>query len=764
MNNFLNQFPYSDFHEMNLDWIIRRVKELAMEMQSFTVVNKIAYADPIEWNITTQYPAFNIVYDVDSARLMISKQPVPAGVSINNTDYWTLVSPFKIDDAFSTTSINPVTNRTVTAKFNDVDSDIHDLNEDLSDETSARISGDNTLRSRIDTTDNNLAAEIEARDSADTAINGRIDTTNANLTTETTARTAADVALGARIDNIIALTPGSTTGDAELADIRIGANGVEYATAGDAVRSQVEDLNASIVGDSIAYGKALIIAIGAEESNKAINCPTTNIGKNISNVLQSSTGSNVYKIDISNSNSVSYPLFITNAAFGSVITDKDGMILQTYYNTTEADGTLHTFDTSDPNCKYLYLGTNSTLEALSWSVTIYKKSITQDINTMMNSIINNNELLFSLSVSPTIEQGNESPTGGPTSSSTRCRTIPLIVDEDYKKISVSESGKKFRATFYTSFTTRNSSTLIATGSNTNWSANVLNTDIPDTAKSFVISMAYSDDSSIEPSDCSLVEIALISRGDQFKDKTISILGDSISTYAGDDATTGPDGHLIADGTWTYAGNHCRYPTVYLDNVDYIYWKMLIDNLGLKLAVNDSWAGSMVSWTGGEGGDYGADKYIASPTRIGHLDDNGTPDYILVNAGTNDIGHDVPIGTFNTESPLNYTDEQIAALPVNTFADAYRALLIRLQKAYPLAKVIVMLPNYTTSYYDPTEADAYLEIIKEACDYFGVPYIDVRTSGITMYNTGTYTGDGIHPNPNGMKLIYNKVNKFFKYQL
>lgn len=91
---FINKYPYTDIHELNLDWILGQMLQLRTDMKDFVNQNTIKYADPIQWNIITQYPANTVVVDPNTGNAYISSQPVPAGVALTDEDYWSVIGNF----------------------------------------------------------------------------------------------------------------------------------------------------------------------------------------------------------------------------------------------------------------------------------------------------------------------------------------------------------------------------------------------------------------------------------------------------------------------------------------------------------------------------------------------------------------------------------------------------------------------------------------------------------------------------------------------
>ena len=248
-------------------------------------------------------------------------------------------------------------------------------------------------------------------------------------------------------------------------------------------------------------------------------------------------------------------------------------------------------------------------------------------------------------------------------------------------------------------------------------------------------------------DGTVVTVPIVSTSRSFVGKVISIMGDSISTFEG--WIPVDDGHNL---------NHRkRYPQANLfDDVRLTWWHMLITNLGAKLGVNDSWAGSMVSNTATtNSGDLGPDACMSSVTRITNLGSNGTPDLIFFYGGTNDAARNVPMGTFD---PSKFQQVDLTTTTWSTFADAYAVAIMRMQYFYPDAKIIAMTPTWTTSYYTPQRLNEVAKMIEEVCDYYGVAVVDLRKCGINRNNLDKTLGDGIHPSALGMEMIEKYLRK------
>lgn len=197
-------------------------------------------------------------------------------------------------------------------------------------------------------------------------------------------------------------------------------------------------------------------------------------------------------------------------------------------------------------------------------------------------------------------------------------------------------------------------------------------------------------------------------------RKISILGDSISTFAG-----------YTPREAVFYDSYVQWETGVKD-VEDTWWMQVIRELNGELGINHSLAGSMVSGN--------LSTSAMSYERIKKLGENGTPDVILVSAGCNDWG--------------------FCVLP-EEFEEAYRIMLHRIKEKYPHTEIwCATLPEgkepqgQTFFNIDSTISKrVYSEIIRENVKKAQVGIADLANSGIEYE-----TVDGVHPNKEGMRTL------------
>lgn len=219
---------------------------------------------------------------------------------------------------------------------------------------------------------------------------------------------------------------------------------------------------------------------------------------------------------------------------------------------------------------------------------------------------------------------------------------------------------------------------------------------------------------------------------KFKDKYISIIGDSISTFEAWLPAGYPSFYTVANSCFT--GVYGARET---------WWGRVLKHFGAELLVNNSWSGSYVC----KPPYCEIESYGCSNSRACGLDADGiVPDHVIAYIGTNDRGAGFP-PTSDDKSDLS------------VFENAYREMLVKIKNTYPSAEIWCCTFPKTTCKNDPclqlpevwkgVPIEEHREIIRRVAKAANCHIIEL-TGGTCD------TSDGLHPNYEGMEYIADKV--------
>lgn len=253
--------------------------------------------------------------------------------------------------------------------------------------------------------------------------------------------------------------------------------------------------------------------------------------------------------------------------------------------------------------------------------------------------------------------------------------------------------------------------------------------------------------------------ALAASASDFAGKTVSVLGDSISTYPGvsNDASSNS----------TIGGNALYYTEgklgVYRADT---WWQQAVDALDMELLVNNAWSGSAIhaKRNGAEA------AYIDRCVQLHNDTTDKDPDVIWSFIGTNDFSW-YYTSAWGTVDAIDF-DALITAGTGGTYTyatpttvyEAYAIMLHKMGARYPDADIYVMglitrrEPAVASNYVDNGQPTAINAGIKTLVEKMGCTYVDIESLiPSTPAEFDKYIGDQkVHPGPLGHDVLTTAV--------
>lgn len=256
---------------------------------------------------------------------------------------------------------------------------------------------------------------------------------------------------------------------------------------------------------------------------------------------------------------------------------------------------------------------------------------------------------------------------------------------------------------------------------------------------------------------SRLNVGFIERGGKLsplEDRTISIQGDSITTFAG----------TITDGNAAYYSVNHKY----VNTIDATWWGLLVNECRMRLIRNDAWSGSRISGAGASAMNNTA--RCAALKNVNSKVDTyqfGAPEIIVIMAGTNDVSGNVALG-------------EIGSTDVTNYIGAFTMMLRNIKTQCRNSKIVVF-QLYRGNNYDYTNTGGthqyeYQEAMEKVCKIYGAHYVRPEHFGISYPNTDYFTCDNsmseygpptytsadyLHPNMQGMERVYAGVRAYLE---